>query len=102
MTVSGILGCTALLVVGMAIKNSVTDLMPKQYEHISRYDLMAVTIADDFDNFTNQISSDDQIQDYLSLQTDSIQVVNDSSEELFRSISFRMMPRLRTIFVWKP
>lgn len=81
MTVSGILGCTALLVVGMAIKNSVTDLMPKQYEHISRYDLMAVTIADDFDNFTNQISSDDQIQDYLSLQTDSIQVVNDSSEE---------------------
>ena len=32
MTVSGILGCTALLVVGMAIKNSVTDLMPKQYE----------------------------------------------------------------------
>ena len=89
MTVSGILGCTALLVVGMAIKNSVTDLMPKQYEHISRYDLMAVTIADDFDNFTNQISSDDQIQDYLSLQTDSIQVVNDSSEE---TIPFYIIP----------
>lgn len=81
MTVSGILGCTALLVVGMAIKNSVMDLMPKQYEHISRYDLMAVTMADDFDNFTSQISSDAQIKDYLSLQTDNVQVVNDSSEE---------------------
>ena len=78
MTISGILGCTALLVVGMAIKNSVTDLMPKQYNHIYRYDLMAVVMSDDYDTFTDQIDSDANISDYLGLQMDTVQVKNTS------------------------
>ena len=73
MTISGILGCTALLVVGMAIKNSVTDLMPKQYNHIYRYDMMAVVMAEDYDNFTKQIDTDSNISDYLGLQMDTVQ-----------------------------
>ncbi|WP_296115770.1 FtsX-like permease family protein [uncultured Eubacterium sp.] len=76
MTISGILGCTALLVVGMAIKNSVTDLMPKQYNHIYRYDLMAVVMSDDYGTFTDQIDSDSNISDYLGLQMDTVQVRN--------------------------
>ncbi len=78
MTISGILGCTALLVVGMAIKNSVTDLMPKQYNHIYRYDLMAVVMADDYDTFTEQIDSDKNISDYLGLLMDTVQAKNEA------------------------
>ena len=78
MTISGILGCTALLVVGMAIKNSVTDLMPKQYNHIYRYDMMAVVMAEDYDNFTKQIDTDSNISDYLGLQMDTVQAKNES------------------------
>ena len=78
MTISGILGCTALLVVGMAIKNSVTDLMPKQYNHIYRYDMMAVVMAEDYDNFTNKIDTDSNISDYLGLQMDTVQAKNES------------------------
>ena len=77
-------GCTALLVVGMAIKNSVTDLMPKQYNHIYRYDLMAVVMADDYDTFTEQIDSDKNISDYLGLLMDTVQAKNEAqtAEEL--------------------
>ena len=78
MTISGILGCTALLVVGMAIKNSVTDLMPKQYNHLYRYDMMAVVMAEDYDNFTKQIDTDSNISDYLGLQMDTVQAKNES------------------------
>ena len=78
MTISGILGCTALLVVGMAIKNSVTDLMPKQYNHIYRYDMMAVVMVEDYDNFTKQINTDSNISDYLGLQMDTVQAKNES------------------------
>lgn len=78
MTISGILGCTALLVVGMAIKNSVTDLMPKQYNHIYRYDMMAVVMAEDYDDFTKQIDTDSNISDYLGLQMDTVQAKNES------------------------
>ena len=62
----------------MAIKNSVTDLMPKQYNHIYRYDMMAVVMAEDYDDFTKQIDTDSNISDYLGLQMDTVQAKNES------------------------
>ena len=46
MTISGIAGCTALLLFGFAIGDSVHDLMPRQYEETAHYDLMAVAEPD--------------------------------------------------------
>ena len=47
MTVFGIMGCTALLLFGLAIKDSVDALMPLQYENVYGYDLLAATQAED-------------------------------------------------------
>ena len=91
MTISGILGCTALLVVGMAIKNSVTDLMPKQYDHISRYDLMAVVMPDDYNTFTDQIDSDSNISDYMGFQLNTVQVRN-TSHTVEESVPMYVIP----------
>ena len=33
MTVAGIMGCMALLLFGFAVRDSVTDLLPRQYEN---------------------------------------------------------------------
>lgn len=75
MTVLGILGCTALVLAGFAIKDSVTDLMPRQYERIYQYDLMAV--ADDEDNAELLALLDgDEVTDYLNLQIGSAKVLN--------------------------
>lgn len=47
MTIFGIAGCMALLLFGFAIKDSVTDLMPRQYEQTFVYDIMVVSSSDD-------------------------------------------------------
>ena len=72
MTVAGILGCTALLVCGFAIKDTVTELMPKQYEQVYRYDLMVV--ADDNDELLEVLDASDEVTSYLNLKVDSVTV----------------------------
>ena len=47
MTVGGVAGCTALIVCGLAINDTVADLGIKQYRDIYQYDLMVV--SDDSD-----------------------------------------------------
>lgn len=74
MTVAGIMGCTALVLCGFAIKNSVNDLMPKQYEHIYQYDLMAVTSADDNTEVMERLSGDDNIADYINVLTGNVKL----------------------------
>ena len=46
MTVFGIAGCMALLLFGFAIKDSVRDLVPRQYEKTFLYDAMAVAAGE--------------------------------------------------------
>lgn len=43
MTIVGIAGCTALLLTGFGIKDSVSDIMSKQYDGIYRYDTVVET-----------------------------------------------------------
>lgn len=76
MTVGGIMGCTALILCGFAIKDSISDLAPKQYENIYRYDLMAVTEEEDNDGFIGQLSGDSNIEDYLNLRIDNVKLIN--------------------------
>ena len=40
MTIFGIAGCTALVICGMGIRDTSVALSPKQYGHITRYDLL--------------------------------------------------------------
>lgn len=48
MTIFGIAGCTALVICGMGIRDTSVALSPKQYGHVTRYDLLAVANPDDF------------------------------------------------------
>ena len=80
MTVVGIAGCTALVLAGFAIRDSVTDLMPKQYEYLYRYDLMVVADEDKFDEFEQRLNSDEGIADYLSVRIESAKVFQTSGE----------------------
>lgn len=80
MTVGGIMGCTALILCGFAIKDSVADLAPKQYENIYRYDLMAVFDEDDNDNLIGQLTGDANIKDYLNLRMESVKLINTDGE----------------------
>ena len=39
MTIIGIMGCTALILTGFGLRDSISRIMPDQYEHVFNYDL---------------------------------------------------------------
>lgn len=80
MTVFGIAGCTALVLVGFAIKDSVSALIPKQYEEIYKYDMMVVANADDNEELLQLLEENTEIKDYLSVQVETIKVYNEKGE----------------------
>ena len=80
MTVIGIMGCTSLLVCGFAIKNTVTDLMPKQYENVTRYDILGVGLADDNDKILSYMDDEENIEEYVNIQVETVSVRNMDGE----------------------
>lgn len=74
MTIFGIMGCTALLICGFSIKNTVESLAPRQYEQIYRYDLMAVTSADDFEAARSVLEGANEVTDLEAIGVDTITV----------------------------
>lgn len=80
MTVGGIMGCTALILCGLAIKDSVEGLAPKQYDVIYQYDLMLVFKDKDNDLLVEQLAADKAIDSYLNLRVESIKLLNADGE----------------------
>lgn len=76
MTIGGIAGCTALILCGFAIKDSITGLKPKQYENTYKYDLMAVFEEKDNDPMVEKLADDSNINDYINLRIDNVKVIN--------------------------
>lgn len=81
MTIFGIMGCTALLICGFSIKNTVESLAPRQYEQIYRYDLMAVTSADDFEAARSVLEGADEVTDLEAVGVDTITVEHEGGKE---------------------
>lgn len=81
MTIAGIMGCMALLLFGFAIKDSVTDLMPRQYEQIYRYDIMAVTMADDNEKLLSYVADDKEVAAFMNAQIENVQLKSAAGEE---------------------
>lgn len=81
MTIAGIMGCTALLLCGFAIKDSVTDLMPRQYEETYQYDIMAVSTSEDNEKLLSYMD-DEAIADYVNVQIETIKIVNKEGKEI--------------------
>lgn len=79
MTVFGIMGCTALLVCGYTIKDTVAELMPKQYETVYCYDLML--IAEDNEKLTEYVTTEEQIASYIYAGINNVKLINADGEE---------------------
>lgn len=95
MTIGGIMGCTALILCGFAIKDSVLELAPNQYDHIYQYDLMAVFEEKDNDGMIRQLANDSNIDDYLNLRIESIKLLNTDGES--SSVQLMVIPNGSTI-----
>lgn len=78
MTMFGIMGCSALVLCAMAINDSVSALIPRQYEHIYRYDLMVMT---DDAHVYQSLSKDDEVSECMALLVDNATIKSSGNKE---------------------
>lgn len=85
MTVIGIAGCSALLLTGFGIKDSISSIVDNQYGQIIKYNLTLNYGKDVYNNSKNKeekiIDNDDRINNYLNIKNKSYKVVNNSIEK---------------------
>ncbi len=78
MTIIGIMGCTGILICGFGIRNTVTDMEPRQYDNVVRYDILAV--ATDNDKLLSYMDDPENIESYLNLEVDSMTIRTEEGE----------------------
>ena len=71
MTVGGVAGCTALIVCGFAINDSVAITGPTQYGGIYRYDVMVVAADNDATAMRARLASDGKTREMLNVRIES-------------------------------
>ncbi len=80
MTILGVLGCTALLVVGFGLKDSVDKLSVDQYEQIIKYDLLSTTLPDDLETYEEE--AEKAGAEYVELQMSPVTLQNSNDHTL--------------------
>ncbi len=88
MTIIGILGCTGLLICGFGINNTVTDLNTKQYDNVTRYDILAIALNDD--KLLSYMDDPENIREYLSIEVDSMTLM--ASPEDMETVQVFIIP----------
>lgn len=81
MTVGGVAGCTALIVCGLAINDTVAALGAKQYQDVYQYDLMVVANDDDADAMRQKVASDGRVTSSMDVRVESGDLTGDSGSE---------------------
>ena len=79
MTLFGIAGCTALLLAGFTIKDTVTGLMPLQYEETYHYD--AVLVAEDNDKMLSYLEEEPLVRKYLNTMMTNVKITAENGKE---------------------
>ena len=87
MTVGGVAGCTALIVCGLAINDTVAALGAKQYQDVYQYDLMVVANDDDADAMRQKVASDDRVTSSMDVRVESGDLTGDSGSESIQLVT---------------
>ena len=87
MTVGGVAGCTALIVCGLAINDTVAALGAKQYQDVYQYDLMVVANDDDADAMRQKVASDDRVTSSMDVRVESGDLTGDSGSESIQLVA---------------
>ena len=83
MTVIGIAGCTALIVAGFGLYDSISDVVGIQYRDLNKYNISIVSEGDkngDFTSLENALREDERIEKEMLMMTKSISVTSKYSK----------------------
>ena len=85
MTIIGILGCTALILTGFGLKDSISSIMPNQYQHVFNYDMQIGLKngleSDNLQKYVEELSSKDEIEKLAKTYMTSLTAKNNELEE---------------------
>ena len=87
MTIIGILGCTALILTGFGVKDSVKQIIPNQFENVFKYD-MQISLKETLSqqerqDFKNMLEQNEKVKKAISIYMTSQTAVNgDMSEDV--------------------
>ena len=87
MTVGGVAGCTALIVCGLAINDTVAALGAKQYQDVYQYDLMVVANDDDADAMRQKVASDGRVTSSMDVRVESGDLTGNSGSESIQLVA---------------
>ncbi|MGL4799539.1 MAG: FtsX-like permease family protein [Cellulosilyticaceae bacterium] len=89
MTTIGIAGCTALLVAGLGLKQSIVSIVDRQYGDLYRYDL-EISLKE---NETTNLKEHTAIKDVLEVRSENVKVL---ASETDRAATLRILPEQST------
>lgn len=105
MSVIGIAGCTALIVTGFGIKNSVSQVVDKQYEDIFQYDAL-VRLEDpvsthDAKEYQDQLLKRDEVNNIEYVYNQSIQLLKNKQELYGSLVVYQSMDNIQNFIQFK-
>ncbi len=80
MTIIGIAGCTALITAGFGLRDSISGLIPNQYNRIFKYDV-DIAIKDNYEKINNELLNNVDIKNTLGVMQKSIEITNISNNQ---------------------
>ena len=85
MTIIGIMGCTALILAGFGLKDSISKILVYQYEKVFNYSQMVSLkgglSAEDVDNLVDELNAKDEINEVVNVNYQSGSLAKDDSKE---------------------
>lgn len=105
MTVLGIGGCTALLLSGFGLKDSIMSIVTKQFDYIYKYN-MVIGLKDGISSgqaieLADSISKDTRIIDYMFMREQSIDVYSGGMEKSVSLVVPESTDRMKNFIVLK-
>ncbi len=84
MTIIGIMGCTSLILAGFGIKDSISSILPNQYEDICHYDMLVslktALTTEQKDNYVEELKQKEDIQEVVETFMESGTAGKDNRE----------------------
>ena len=85
MTIIGIMGCTALILTGFGLRDSISRIMPDQYEHVFNYDMQISLKSGLKENqikeLKNNLEQKDEITNTVETYMTSLTAIKNEVEE---------------------
>lgn len=90
MTIIGITGCTALMVAGFGLRDSVSNMIPSQYGEVFKYDLTVTlkneTSREDIEKSIEEISKLDGISETMAVNMQAVEIIDPSNTQNIQMI----------------